>query len=101
MPDPEWQAMPKDERDKTIAACKSACEAKKKAGGGKGGGGGKGKGPHKKKQTKWIRNEITRQVAKALTARDKDDDNDKEEAHMKEKGGHHMMQAAKKKLGTN
>jgi hypothetical protein len=33
LPDPEWQAMPKDERDKIISARKAACEAKKKAGG--------------------------------------------------------------------
>ena len=101
VPDPEWQAMPKDERDKIIAARKAAREAKKKAGGGKGGGGGKGKGPHKKKQAKWMRKEITRQVAKALTARDKDDDDDEEEVPMKEKDGHQMRQAAKKKSGTN
>ena len=83
VPDPEWQAMPKDERDKIIAARKAACEAKKKAGCGKGGGGGKGKGPHKKKQAMWMRKEITFQVDKALTARDKDDNNDKEEVSMK------------------
>ena len=92
--------MPKDEREKIIAAHKAACEAKKEAGGGKGGGGGKGKGPHKKKQAKWMRKEITCQVAKALTARDKDDD-DKEVIPMKEKDGHLMRQAAKKKSGTN
>jgi hypothetical protein len=101
VPDPEWQAMPKDERDKIIAARKAAREAKKKAGGGKGGGGGKGKGPHKNKQAKWMRKEITRQVAKDLTARDKDDDNDEEVVPMKEKDGHQMRQAAKKKSGTN
>ena len=48
-----------------------------------------------------MRKEITCQVAKALTARDKDDDNDEEEVPMKEKDGHQMRQAAKKKLGTN
>ena len=42
--------MPKDERDKIIAARKAARESKKKAGSGKGGGGGKGKGPHKKRK---------------------------------------------------
>ena len=59
VPDPEWQAMPKDERDKIVAARKAAREAKKKAGSGKGGGGGKGKSPHKKKQAKWMKKEIT------------------------------------------
>jgi len=93
--------MPKDERDKIIAARKAACEAKNKVVGKKGGGGGKGKGPHKKKQAKWMKKEITRQVAKALTSRDKDDNNDKEEVPMKEKYGNQMRQAAKKKLWTN
>ena len=93
--------MPKDERDKIIASRKAAREAKKKAGVGKGGGGGKGKGPHKKKQAKWMRREITRQVAKALTARDKDDNDEEEEVPMKEKDGHQMRQAAKKKSETN
>ena len=49
VPDPEWQAMPKDERDNIIDARKAARESKKKASGGKGGGGGKGKSPLKKK----------------------------------------------------
>ena len=48
-----------------------------------------------------MRKEITRQVAKALTARDKDDNNEKEEVPMKEKYGHQMRQAAKKKSGTS
>jgi len=48
-----------------------------------------------------MRKEITRQVAKAPTARDKYDNNDKEEVPMKEKDGHQMKQAAKKKSGTN
>ena len=77
VPDPEWYTVPKDERDKIISARKAACEAKKKAGGRKGGGGGKGKGPHKKKHAKWMKKEITCQVAKALTLREKDYDNDK------------------------
>ena len=92
--------MLKDERDKIIAARKAAREAKKKAGGGKGGDGGKGKGPHKKKQAKWMRKEITRQVAKELTARDKDDNDDgKEIVPMKGDDGLQMRQAAKKKSG--
>jgi hypothetical protein len=55
--------MPKDEKDKIIAARKTACEAKKKAGGGGSSGGGKGKAAHKKspKQAKWMKKEITRQ----------------------------------------
>ena len=71
VPDPEWQAMPKDEKDKIIAARKTARKATKKAGGGGGGDGGKGKTAHKKspKQVKWMKKEITRQVAKALTAK--------------------------------
>jgi hypothetical protein len=48
-----------------------------------------------------MRKEITRQVAKALTARYKDEHDDKEEFPMKEKDGHQMRQAAKKKSGTN
>ena len=49
-----------------------------------------------------MKKEITRQVAKALTAREKDDDDDNEGAvPMKEKVGHQMRQAAKKKSGTN
>jgi hypothetical protein len=80
--------MPKDERDKIIAARKTACEAKKKGGGGKGGDGGKGKGKatHKKSpmQAKWTKKLITHQVAKALTVREKeDDDDDKEVIPMK------------------
>ena len=93
--------MPKDKRDKIIAACKAAREAKKKAGGRKGGGGGKVKSPKKKKQAKWMRKEITFQVAKALTSKGKDDDNDDEETLPMKEDGHLMRQAAKKKLETN
>ena len=82
-------------------APKADHEAKKKAGGRKGGGGGKGKSPQKKNQAKWMRKEINRQVSKALTARDKDDNDEEEVVPMKEKDGHQMRQAAKKKSGTN
>jgi hypothetical protein len=101
VPDPEWQALDKDEKDKYIAARKAAREAKKKSGGGGGGGGGGKKkgGAHKKsKQSKWMKREVKRQVAKALTAREGDDD-DEETVPMK-KGdgdGHSMRQADKKK----
>ena len=40
-------------------------------------------------------------MAKALTAKVKDDNDDEEEIPMKEKDGHQMRQAAKKKLGNN
>ena len=48
-----------------------------------------------------MKKEITRQVAKALTAKVRDDNDDKEEVHMKEKDGHQMGQATKKKSGNN
>jgi len=48
-----------------------------------------------------MKKEITRQVAKALTAREQDDDPDEENVPMKEKDGHSMRQPAKKKSGTN
>ena len=41
MPDPEKQELPKDERDKYVAARKAAREAKKAGVGGSGGGGKK------------------------------------------------------------
>jgi hypothetical protein len=102
VPDPEWQSLAQEEKTKYIAARKAAREAKKKAGGTGGGGGGSGKkkgGAQKKsKQSKWMKREVKRQVAKALTARD-GDDNDEEDVPMK-KGdgdGHNMRQANKKK----
>jgi len=50
VPDPEWQAMPKDEKTKIIAAREDASKAKKADGGGSGGGNGRKKeGAHKKK----------------------------------------------------
>jgi hypothetical protein len=101
VPDPEWQALAQDEKDKYVAARKAAREAKKKAGRGSGGGGGgKGKANPKKNpmQAKWMKKEIKRQVAKALTAKD-NDDKDKEEVPMKEEdgGGHNMRRKLKKK----
>jgi hypothetical protein len=71
VPDPEWQAMPKDEKTKIIAAREDASKAKKADGGGSGGGNGRKKeGAHKKKskQSKWITKEVKRQVAAALSA---------------------------------
>jgi hypothetical protein len=98
VPDPKWQGLAQDERDKYTAARKAAREAKKKAGGGGGGGGGKGKATPKKnpKQAKWMKKEIKRQVAKALTVKDDDDD---DEVPMKddEGGGHSMRQKSSKK----
>ena len=44
VPDPEWQAMPKDEKTKIIAACKAAREARKASRCGGGEGDGKKKG---------------------------------------------------------
>ena len=103
VPDPEWQGLSQDEKDKFTAARKAAREAKKKAGGGGGsGGGGKGKTTPKKnaKQAKWMKKEIKRQVSKALTAKDDDDDDDEEKVPMKQEdgAGHNMRQksAAKK-----
>ena len=54
VPDPEWQAMSKDEKVKIRAAREAARKAKKAGGGGNGGGNGKKKGnAHKKsKQSK-------------------------------------------------
>ena len=43
VPDPEWQAMHKDEKDKIIAARKAARDTKKAGRGGGGGGNGKKK----------------------------------------------------------
>jgi hypothetical protein len=65
VPDPEWQAMPKDERTKIIAAHKAASKAKKAGGGGSRGSNGKKKrGASKKsKHFKWLKN-VKRQVAK-------------------------------------
>ena len=105
MPDPEWQTLAQDEKDKYTAAPKAAREAKKKAGGGGtgGGGGGKKKGAQKKsKQSKWMKREVKRQVAKALSARDGDED-DEETVPMKQEDGdgHKMRQANKKKSGSN
>ena len=104
VPDPEWQAMPKDERDKVIAARKAGREAKKAGGGGGGGGGGKKKGAQKKpKQAKWMKREVKRLVAKALSARDDDGNDDEEKVPMKTEDGdsHGMRQASKKKSGKN
>ena len=72
VPDPEWQELSKDERDKYTAARKAAREAKKASNGGGGSDGGKNKDKSPKKnskQAKWMKKEIKRQVAKALTAR--------------------------------
>ena len=98
VPDPEWQELSKDERDKYTAARKAAREAKKAS---KGGGGGDGKNKDKSpkknsKQAKWMKKEIKRQEAKALTAKD---DDDEEEVPMKgeDGGGHNMRQKDKKK----
>ena len=78
------KAMPKDERDEIIASRKAAREAKKKAGGGKGGDGGKGKRPSQEdSQAGQLNEEGDHQVAKALTAREMDNDNDEEEFPMK------------------
>ena len=44
VPDPEWQAMPRDERDKIIAARKAACNAKNTGRSGGGSGSGKREG---------------------------------------------------------
>ena len=105
VPDPEWQAMSKDERDNVIAARKAALQARRAGGGNSGGGKGKGKkgGARKSRQTKWMKKEVKRQVAMALSAKggDKDDDdNDEEELPMKTEDGHKMRQANKKKTGS-
>jgi len=105
VPDPEWQAMSKDERDNVIAARKAARQARKTGSGSSGGGKGKGKkgGACKSRQTKWMKKEVKRQVAMALSAKggDKDDDdNDEEELPMKTEDGHKMRQANKKKTGS-
>ena len=101
--DPEWQALPKDERTKIIAARKAVREAKKAGGGGGGGSNGKKKGgaSKKSKQSKWMKKEVKRQVAAALSAQR--GDNDGEELPMKtdDGDGHKMRQASKKKLGSN
>ena len=62
VPDPEWQAMPREEKTKIIAACTAAREAMKASRGG--GRGGNDKGASKKsKHFKWMKN-VKRQVAK-------------------------------------
>ncbi len=64
VPDPEWQAMPRDEKTKIIAACTAAREANKSIiGGSRGGNGKKKRGSSKKsKHFKWMKN-VKRQVA--------------------------------------
>ncbi len=104
--DPECQAMSKDERDKVRAAREASRKAKKAGGGGSGGGNGKKKGganAHKKsKHSKWVKKEVKRQVAEALSKQSGNDDGE-EEVPMKgdDPDGHTMRQAAKKKLGSN
>ena len=104
VPDPEWQSMPKDERDKIIAARNATRKAKKSGSGGGGGGGGNGKARKgNPKQAKWMKKEVKRLVANAMTARDKANvDEDEEEVAMKtdDGGGHKMRQSNKKKTGT-
>jgi hypothetical protein len=65
VPDPEWQAMPRDEKTKIIAAHTAAREANKAREGGSRGGNGKKKrgAPKKSKHFKWMKN-VKRQVAK-------------------------------------
>ena len=66
--------MPKDERDKIIAARSAARKAKKSGSGGGGGGGGNGKARKgNPKQAEWMKKEVKRLVANAMTARDKVD----------------------------
>ena len=69
VPDPEWQAMSKDERDKVIVARKAARQACKAGGGSSGGGKGKGKkgGARKSRQTKWMKKEVKRKVVTMMT----------------------------------
>ena len=100
--------MPKDERDKIIAACNAARKAKKSGGGGGGdgsGSGGNGKARKRNpKQTKWMKKEINRLVANAMTVREKvnDDEEEGEVAMKTEDGnGHKMRQSNKKKSGNN
>jgi len=105
VPDPEWQAMSKDERDKVIATRKAARQARKAGGGSSGGGKGKGKkgGARKSRQTKWMKKEVKRQVAMAFSVKcgdDNDEDNGEEELPMKTEDGHKMRQASKKKTGS-
>jgi hypothetical protein len=106
VPDPEWQAMSKDERDKVRAAQEASRKAKKAGGGGNGGGNGKKKGganAHKKsKQSKSMKKEVKRQVAAALSKQSGDDE-DEEKVPMKtdDGDGHKMRQAAKQKSGSN
>jgi hypothetical protein len=105
VPDPEWQSMPKDERDKIIAARNATRKAKKSGSGGGGGGGGNGKARKgNPKQAKWMKKEVKRLVANAMTARDKVDDDDEEgEVAMKTEdgNGHKMRQSNKKKTSGN
>ena len=46
-----------------------------------------------------MKKEITRQVAKALTAREKDDDDDGEEVPMKREDGHQMRRPQRRSPG--
>jgi hypothetical protein len=105
VPDSEWKAMSKDERDKIIATRKAARQARKDGGNSSGGGKGKGKkgGARKSRQTKWMKKEVKRQVAKVFSAKsgdDNDEDNGEEELPMKTEDGHKMRQASKKKTGS-